>query len=236
MKLPDKINPAHCASKDQTRYILNGVLLTGDLAVATDGRMLFACRATREEDDDARDAIVPTKAALAGFKARRHGIVPALNVLPKVENLQSECRVMTSLDESTTFREIEGTFPNFAEVVRSPETHKLKVGINVPLLVKLAKAFGDDMLTLNIDVSQCPIDHHDRDRIFVTQGMLVTGSSPEAVAVIMPCRPNGGLKGNTIIERIAEIREARKAERLAAEAEAKAKAEAEKTTPEPATP
>lgn len=236
MKLPDKVNPAHVASKDQTRYVLNGVMLTGDLAVATDGRVLFACRATREDGDDARDAIVPTKAAMAGFKARRHGLVPALHVLPKSEDRQLECRVMHSLDESTTFRDIYGTFPNFTEVFTDPAKHTLKVALNVKLLEKLAKAFGEDMVTLNIDLDECKIDDDDNTRKFANGGMIVTGTSPEAVGILMPCRPNSTLRRNTLIGRIIELREARRAARLAAEAaEAEAKVKAETTPTEPTT-
>lgn len=189
MKLPHGINPAHCASTDQTRYALMGVLLTEDLAVATDGKVLFACNAEREDDAE-RDAIIPTKAALAGFKDRKKGVTPQLTVLPEVKGERTKCSVMTSFDETTTFTEIDGMFPVFTQVVPDASKHTLKVAVNVKLLVKLAKAFGDDAVCLHLDPEGFLIDdsyHTPGERKFMNGQILVTGSMrSEAVGVLMP--------------------------------------------------
>ena len=198
------------ASTDRTRYTLNGVFLAGNLAVATDGRSLVACIAQREEDDDAREAIIPTKAALAGFKDRKKGVTPMLHVLPKPENDVARCRVMTSLDESTTYREIDGNFPHIDAVVPKPEKHTLRVALNVKLLLRIAKALGEDQVTLHLDPDGFKIDYNGVDGL-MQDAMIVTGRNPDAVGILMPCRTPDLIRHNKTFAAIAEAKAARKA-------------------------
>jgi DNA polymerase III sliding clamp (beta) subunit (PCNA family) len=209
MKLPNKINPMHCASTDATRYILNGVFLTGDLAVATNGRTLFATVGTRDDEDDARDALIPTKAAKAAWPQRKGkaSIVPMLTVNAKVENETPTVTILDKDFDKTTIKEIEGNFPNFEAVIPDVSKPRHVVGLNVKLLMQIAKCFGEDDVMIHLDPDG--FRHGCQG-----EAMLVTnGNNQNAVAVLMPMRVFGyvPVAENKVIKKMIARREAREA-------------------------
>lgn len=236
MKLPHGVNPAHVASKDATRYVLNGVKFGHGLAVATNGRMLVGTVATREDDDADREAIVPTRAMIKAFpKAkgkRRSSLIPRLVINPIDENdTKAKFGTVTITDkefDQTTVKEIDGNYPAFEEVFTDHSKATLKVGINAAYLAMIAKALGDEQLVLHFDPDGFKENGDVRrgysPAIYVTAG---SDREQESVAIIMPVRVSGdGLDGNRVLREIAKIKAEKAAAAELREAMAKMEAEA----------
>lgn len=245
MKLPDGVNPAHVASKDKTRYVLSGVQFTGNLSVATNGRCLVAAIATREDDDDARDAIVPTRAVKAGIKvtkSKRTGrsntapMLPRLVINPKPEKGEGTVTVTDSQFDQTTVKEIDGNFPHIENVFTDPAKHTLKLGISASYLADIAKALGSESLVLHLDPDgfiKCDkVEKSFNPAIYITRG---DADGRESIAILMPMRvPSDFLDGNRVIAEVAKLKASRaELQRLAmdkVQAEAEAAANAQPTT------
>lgn len=227
MKLPQGVNPAHVASKDKTRYVLNGVKFGHGLAVATNGCMLVATIATREDDDAEREAIVPTRAMLAGFKVSRgkggrarSSVLPRLVINAKPEKEIGTVTITDKNFDQTTVKEIDGNFPAFEQVFEEPDKATLKLAINAKFLSEIAKALGDDQLVLHLDPEGF-VDNGDVKKGYKPPIYLTAGSDHdrESVAILMPIRVSSdGLDGNRVLAEVAKI----KAEKAAAEAAAEA--------------
>ncbi len=228
MKLAPKINPMHCASKDGTRYILNGVKIAGNMAVATDGRTLFAACGTRDDDDADRDTIIPTRAAKAAWpqtKRKRGCMLPILTINPKAENEPGTVSILDVEFDKTTIKEIDGNYPRFEAVMPDVSKHTFRVGLNVKLLLQIAKCYGEDTVCLHINPDAM-------NGGAVSDPIIVTNEkSPEAVAIIMPMRHHGDeitLAKNPAVQEMEARKEAYEAER-----KAKAEAAATKTPDQP---
>lgn len=233
MKLPHGVNPAHVASKDATRYVLNGVQFAHGLAVGTNGRMLVAAVTTREDDDADREAIVPTRAMLAGFKVTRgkggrarSSVLPRLVINAKPEKEIGTVTITDKNFDQTTVQEIDGNFPAFEQVFEEPEKATLKLALNAKFLSEIAKALGDEQLVLHLDPDG--FKHNgDTPKAYSPAIYLTAGSDHgrESVAILMPIRVSSdGLDGNRVLSKVAKI----KAEKAAAKAAAEAAAEAAK--------
>lgn len=220
MKLPTKTNPAHCASKDSTRYILNGVALLNDIAVATDGRVMFVANLTRDDEDSKRDALVPTKAILAERrgKDRHNHVLPLMTIRDRAKPTDRQtAEVMHDANEVTNYGDIEHVekYPEFTKCMTDPASHNMKMCLDVKLLAKLAKSFGDTMLVLHLDPAKFgygsgrgygePDGYH--GSIYAT----VQGQQ-EAFAVVMPANPKSELQGNHALERAMKLKAKRFAE------------------------
>lgn len=236
MKLPQGVNPAHVASKDHTRYVLNGVKFANGLAVATNGRMLVATVATREDDDADREAIVPTRAMLAGFKATRgksgrvrSSVLPRLVINAKPEKEIGTVTITDKNFDKTTVQEVDGNFPELEHVFEEPEKATLKLALNAKFLSQIAKALGDEQLVLHLDPDGFKDNGNVRrgysPAIYITAGK---DHDRESVAILMPIRVSSdGLDGNRVLAEVAKI----KAEKAAAKAETEAAADSQTTNP-----
>ncbi len=193
MKFNNATNPAHCASVDKTRYILNGVFVTGNLAVATNGRVLFASKIERDSDESKRDALIPIRAMNEARKSRAPkkrgcGMLPMLTIVETSEEKPTPfVEVMSKEMDVTKYRDIEpvGNFPNFAHVI--PANGSIRLGLSFKLFAKIAKAFGTDDLTLHIQGD---------DQDCVKDAVIVTSRTNDAFAVIMPRRTEDDLHFN----------------------------------------
>ena len=218
----------HCASKDSTRYVLNGVRIKGNLAVATDGRTLFAAVAARDDEDDARDALIPTRVAKAAWpqgKGKGGAILPMLTINQKEEGKEATVTVLDREFDRTTSKEIDGNFPRFEAVLPDLSKHTLRVGLNVKLLVNIAKCFGDDDVIIHLAADGFRDGQQGEPMIVTNQ------KTREAMAILMPMRGDApALLENRAITEIKKLRaeydEEVRAKNEAAEAAAKAKAEA----------
>lgn len=233
MKIPHKMNPVHCASKDGTRYILNSVSLQGDLAVATDGRTLFAVKGSRDDDDDPRDATIPKRAARAAWpqsKGKRGAVLPMLTIKPVTEGAFATCEVMNRDFDKTTMKEIDGKFPNVEKVIPDTSKYTHRVGLSVELLQNIAKCFGEDQVMIHFNAEGW---HGDTNG----EPMMITSKSWEAFGILMPCRVTGdGLNSNNALSeirhRIKRREESDIAEREASIARAQQQVETERAKAE----
>jgi hypothetical protein len=198
MKLSTDTNPALVASKDPTRYVLQHVLFTDELAVATNGRMIVAL--CHEPDDldgsDELPALVPMKAVTAACAKKRGKLF-----VQKLHVADGKA-ILRGMDEEQSFKLTHDLpadkFPNFTKVFPAEAAHTLRIGINPRLLMDLAKAMGAtgkrEGVTLHIDpANRCG-------------GMYVTASydsEGEAVGVLMPMRsPDSPLEKNRALKRV----------------------------------
>jgi len=140
-----------CVAKEETRYYLNGVLVTANEAetiyVATDGHVLFACRRDREPGDRlAGSWIIPTdivaKLKLPARKANNRTVFEGA-ILSKAEGgaLSIQCADGTAI----TFKPIDGCFPDWRRVVpncpdREEDAKTHNIQFDPALLAKLWKA------------------------------------------------------------------------------------------------
>ena len=212
MKLPDKINPVHCASNDDSRYVLNSVSLQGNLAAATDGRCLFVALGERGPCDDDRDALLPKRAAKSAWpqtKKSRGVLLPMLTILTTEEKATATCSLMTREMDLIKFPDIAGKFPDIDRVIPDPAGYTQRVGLNIAFLANIAKSFGETEVFIHFDAEawrdgqQC-------------QPMLVTSKTQEAFAVLMPARCEYTLRDNSALAAVTERREAKQAAQDAA--------------------
>ena len=108
---------SYAVSSDETRYVLNGVLLSfkGDklTMVATDGRRLALIESELEFPDEAEsDLIVPTKAV--------NELLHILGDEGSLKLLVRENQIAFSFDDILLVSKlIEGTYPNYRQVIPS---------------------------------------------------------------------------------------------------------------------
>lgn len=96
-----------CASTDETRYVLNGVFIEGDRAVATDGRRLTVCELDCKFD---KPAILPRAAVTIILSAMED----CESLLCALENTKAH---FSSGETTLTVNLIDGSFPNWKQVI-----------------------------------------------------------------------------------------------------------------------
>jgi len=81
--------------------------------------------------------------------------------------------------DKTTVRDIDGKFPDCSKAVPDATKYKHRVGINVKLLLQIAKCYGDDQVYLHFDSEGW------RDGA-QSEPIIVLTKSTEAFGVLMP--------------------------------------------------
>ena len=149
---------SRAASRDETRYVLNGVKISEaeDLAVATNGRMLLYAKLSHEEESEIppqvavaegrelTEAIVPLTAITGALKMvkKQNKFFPAVN---KVYAYEGEMKA-TDLDTTNTleYRPIEGVYPNWRQALPEFKSGKtISYGLRTEILETLVKALKD---------------------------------------------------------------------------------------------
>lgn len=210
MKFLDPVNPAHAASKDKTRYVLEGVLIKDDLAVATNGRILFAAKIHRDDDDSKRDAVVPVKAIHTASKGKtgkrgRGKILPLLTIKEREKQTDRQTvEVMHGQEEVTRFADLSvepHSYPKVSNIFTDPSKHTMRLGISIALLTKLAKAFGEDMVQLSFD----PEMFSNTDKGY-SGAIYVTSShrfhNDHSVGIIMPATADHQVAKNEVVRKM----------------------------------
>jgi DNA polymerase-3 subunit beta len=123
---------ANAASTDETRYVLNGVLMSiegnGVTLVATDGRRLSkTSQEIANDSSENRDIIIPTKAVneLMRSLGEEGKVIIRVGETYTVFAMEN-CLIMTKL--------IEGNYPNWRQVI--PEKLAHKIGVNRKALIE----------------------------------------------------------------------------------------------------
>lgn len=194
MKLPHKTNPALVASKDAARYVLQNVLLTNELAVATDGRRLVAICVEHEPDDPPEvNMLVPVKAITAACHKARKPILAGQIALAEHK------ATVKNLDVETSFACPGGSdlrFPSYWQVIPDVSLYTMKLAINAELLAGLAKAMGQETVTLHLDPAGF-------SQGFYQPAIVVTNGRGDCAGILMPCRIlDVSLDQNRAIQRI----------------------------------
>src|SRR3990172_6119332 len=109
-----------CASKEKTRYALNGVRVEGNRFIATDGRIVATKEVDEAEEGEAvenekKDYLIPLEA----WKGIKPG--PGLHTADVTAN--GKVTVKDSRGE-TSFNELEGTFPDWKEILEKVSNQK----------------------------------------------------------------------------------------------------------------
>lgn len=145
-------------SKDESRYILNGVLciLDGDKIemVATDGRRLAVSSSTLlEKKEISKQVIIPVKTLQEVYKLISDGE----NEQEDIEIVFGETQVFFNLNKTTVItRLIEGEFPNYKNVI--PKESEIKLSVKREALLfatKRAALFTNpDSLAVKFDINK----------------------------------------------------------------------------------
>ena len=170
------------ASTDPTRYILNGVLFEetkkGLRAVATDGWLLAMVESETElketdfpEIEALKNAPNTAKGAIInvdGLKQAAKGVAkksrtPVLREIAVKMAETNSILASTTLENHTvvTPRNIEGTFPNYQQVIPKDESATLKIKFNPRLLgkaIEIAEQVMDrDSIELQFSTATSPL-------------------------------------------------------------------------------
>jgi hypothetical protein len=175
MKLPDKVNPAACISKDATRYSLTKVRVQDGLAQATDGKVLFVAQCPADEVDVITEGHVPADALKQAaknkylnkgeFRFRPNQFDPSLADVAVNVNLDAE-----TVHYGTTM----DSWPRTDRVVPL-QAKPFTIEFDAKLLAKLVAAFGDTVVSLTADL-EAP-----------GNGIIVTcANQPAAFGILMP--------------------------------------------------
>jgi len=184
MKLPHPLNPVHCASTDGCRYLLNGVFLDGDLAVATNGKVAFVASTTREDQDDKRGAIIPPRLAKAAFKQSKKKPKDQTQL---VINAPTEAGMLTSTiyepnGDVVKVQEIQpknSPYPDVSKVIPDHSKATMTIGIDVKYLTMIAKSMCESQLFLHFNPEKFSESGY-------SEAVLVTSKNPDALGLIMP--------------------------------------------------
>mgnify|MGYP004450760269 CR=1 FL=1 len=152
-------------SCDETRYYLNGVFISGDTAVATDGHML-----TKANDSEAvnpeGDHIFPvSKKAITAMKSNKAVKVKFENDTLSVLNKIGEVLYM---EQS---KELDATFPDYKRVIPELDFDSCKGSFAPDLLARLAataKILITAPITLSGEDSKSPhkVQYNGQDEVF----------------------------------------------------------------------
>lgn len=195
---------ANAASKENSRYVINGIQIEPDCTVATDGHRLVAIGAVREisPDDfpriegqpaplyDFAPFILPRQVALDIAKAiPQNQRIPALHcaAVAQVPNGKPDDRAtiyVTDLDTHRVFhtRRQDGQFPNWRQIVPKPQDATSVICMDIDLLqstlAQLKNAGVKNGVTIRIKDAESAIR--------IDGGIRETGQP--VMAVIMPMR------------------------------------------------
>jgi hypothetical protein len=221
MTIDPKINPVHCTSSDPTRYVLSGVSLQQDLAIATDGRVLFVALGSPDPVSPAPENVIISKKAATllwkqGKKPKR----------PEASITAAATTIYTADGDSTSCRHIRGTYPPIDQVIPDPALYTHRVALNIDYLVKLSKAYGSKVLFLAFDSTSW-------DSVGACQSSPVIVSDNQtdtAVAFLMPCRFAARPENKALSSLITRKAAAEAAKEQAAAAAAEARTAAQEKT------
>ena len=131
------------SSTDATRYVLNGIALTGSELIGTDGRRLihacspFDCSAWNAKDSNT--FILRNDKVVQRWLARAPEIV---NVC--LDNERKFLRLRAGDDSYTlTTRLIDGNFPNYKQVIRDKKNHLLTITLDADELRRAIERLPD---------------------------------------------------------------------------------------------
>lgn len=175
MKLPNKVNPAACISKDGTRYTLTKVRVQDGLAQACDGKIMFVTQCPADDNDELTEGFVPADALKQSlknkvlnrgeFRFRRNPLVPEV----------ADVEVQMNLDGTSLYNGVDmGKWPRTDKVVPN-QAKPFSIEFDVKLLAKIVAAFGNTVVSLTVDL-EAP-----GNAIIVTCAHV-----PEAFGILMP--------------------------------------------------
>lgn len=183
LSIPHLLGTAVAASKDESRYYLNGVYIevrsTGVVYAATDGMLLTVCRTQPEEaPTETGDYIVPLDviATVKKWKSKSATATLALRGDGKAE--------ITDGVNVAVFNFVEGTFPDFRRVIPRGFTPSMPSRLDGAVLMRAQEFFK----------IVCGLNWGDRDSIPTVHwngksgSSIVTYGEREALAVFTPMK------------------------------------------------
>ncbi len=198
MKFDPKFQIHKAAAEEATRYAVEGILIEGDKAIATDGRIMAVVPI--ETDGDSKGAVVSRAAWEMATKSARI-VQRATKATPAVRSASMEVQeriarvIAKDLGSATEFPNLDGAFPDHRGVIPRGAV-VMRIGINAELLLNLAKAIGaygaDGTEAVELvlrsdsveDVEGCPTATGPIEVRAMNQEMLT--ESQRALGIIMP--------------------------------------------------
>lgn len=181
MKLPDKLKPQFCCSKDATRYILQFACVRNGMVYASNGRS--AVMALTEEDefkeDEVSEALIPVEALKVATKKRTQGAIFCQGLVTLLKD--HWVKVKDNLEMIRTIRagdEVE-KFPNFSKICPQDLTGYMPISFNAKMLWEVAQALGTEQITL----------WHLHNNVHTDNVMLVQSTThKDRLGMLMPLR------------------------------------------------
>ena len=166
MNIENKYKIEEAASKDPTRYILQGVHVANvngsAKAVATDGKILAMVPVEVEPEDT-----VGVTARAETFKRARKAYKKQKISFIKLNGKAT----VRELDGEVSFDYVDGNYPNFSQVIPKPTEKTFKLSFDVNNLVRLWKALGgEDAKQLGVTLTV----GHDGSAVDVNRPVEVT--------------------------------------------------------------
>lgn len=178
MKIDKSTKIYKSCDKSGTRPVLSGCFLTKDInnrsiLVAADGYKLAVVHVS-ESESDTHESIIPLEAVKLATKDNKTFIAVNGNV-----------QVMAmGKDTITTFDKIEGTFPNYSQLVPDTKTSEYRIALDAKLLLELAESLGTEKVILTFHGGHSPIGVKP-----------MGGNNEDDYGLLMPCfvQPKCGL-------------------------------------------
>ena len=170
MKIDKSTKIYKSCDKAGTRPVLSGCFLTKDInnrsiLVAADGYKLAVVHVS-ESESDTHESIIPLEAVKLATKDNKTFIAVNGNV-----------QVMAmGKDTITTFDKIEGTFPNYSQLIPDKSTSEYRIGLDAKLLFELAESLGTDKVILTFHGAASPIGVK-----------AMSGNDEDDYGLLMPC-------------------------------------------------
>lgn len=148
---------AQFASKEANRYTMNGILVTPDATVATNGHYLVWCGTEPERESEDYPQIEGFKGASDAFKPfvlDRDAALAIAKVTPSKENIPILNHVavsedgsqiaVTDLDRPQVFpvRGMTGKFPQYEQVIPKLEDAVFAISVDASYLAQIARQFA----------------------------------------------------------------------------------------------
>jgi len=212
------LNIAQLCSKEESRFTLQGILVSPEGTVVTDGHVLMKVTLPDMPEDSApvidgctptaefKPFILPKAAALDIAKQ-----IPKSSTIPVIQNVfvgsETDAETVdpksdepkpvvlgvTDLETPKVFRpkRLTGNFPDYTRVIPKDETAEFAIGMDMKLLSRLVKQL--DSFIDNKSISAATLYFKDEDSaMWIKARNAETGQ--EAVAIGMPFRDEGAAK------------------------------------------
>jgi hypothetical protein len=198
MKLPDKLKPQFCCSKDATRYALTQACVRNGMIMATNGRMAMAAIAEVDpwEEDVRQEGLIPVAALKVATGRRSKNNTYCQNIVGLLSD--NTVKVRDNLNETRFIKAADclESFPRINQLVPDNLAELKTIKINAKMLWELAQALGTEGVCIHITDDDKPepmlveaLNHDDRIGLICGMKFDSTLSKNKALKKLQKLKP-----------------------------------------------